>query len=86
MKKEHWCPVFTEYLWGARLDFLVTSDTLSFFPNLPHTGIRLYMSQGSYLRVTETDSGWIKEKRNKLINIGFASESPIWSENWTPKL
>ena len=47
MKKEHWCPVFTEYLWGARLDFLVTSDTLSFFPNLPHTGIRLYMSQGS---------------------------------------
>ena len=54
------------------------SDTLSFFfPNLPHAGMRLYMSQGSYLQVTETDSGQIKEKRNKLINIGFASESPI---------
>ena len=39
--------------------------------------MRLYMSQGSYLQVTETDSGQIKEKRNKLINIGFASESPI---------
>ena len=62
MKKENWCPVFTEYLWGAWLDFLVTSDTLSFFffPNLLHAGIRLYMSQGSYLQVTETDSGWIK--------------------------